>query len=387
MKFSKRIEDISPYFFSNIVPLCSSLNDIINLASGDPDLPPPYEVIEELKKALLEKDFHKYPPYLGIMRLKEKISEWMSRRFNVELDPEREVITMRGTKNAILQLLLALCDKGDYVIVPNPYYPTYRVSVKFVGAFSVDVPLDCKNDFLPDLEVLKPSILRKTKAMILNYPNNPTGKRAEKEFFSEIVNFCSKWGIILIHDNPYSEVFENSPPPSILEVDGAKNIAVELHSFSKTYNMQGFRIGWVCGNRKILQALSVIKTNTEIGVFYPIQRAAIKALEIYDKFVPKMRHLYKKRRRLLKDFLDMTDCYYLDADSTLYVWTKINYEINKSTDFIINLLKKYGVWITPGVIFGKYGEGFVRFSITQPEGKIKEGMRKFIKYLKEQQRN
>ena len=262
MKFSKRIEGVSSYFFSK---MALSNNDIINLASGNPDLPPPYEVVEELKEALSEKDFHKYPPYLGIMRLKEKISEWMMRRFNVDLDPESEIITMRGTKNAIFQLLLAICDEGDYVIIPDPSYPAYRASAKFVGAIPVYIPLDFKNDFLPDLEAIKPSILKKTKAMILNYPNNPTGKRAEKEFFSEIVSFCRKWNIALIHDNPYSEVFENSAPPSILEIDGAKDIAIELHSFSKTYNMQGFRIGWVCGNRKILKALSVIKTNTEKG--------------------------------------------------------------------------------------------------------------------------
>jgi LL-diaminopimelate aminotransferase len=386
MKLPERIKGIPPYIYAEMDRAIKKAKekglDIINLAHGDPDLKPPEEVIEELKRAIREKGSHMYPSYWGTIELRQKISEWMKKRFSVELDPEKEVMVLIGAKEGITHLFLALCDKGDYAVIPDPAYPTYKTSAIFSEAIPFEVPLIKENDFLPDLESIKEYILKKAKVIILNYPNNPTSKKVNKEFFKEVVDFCSKWGIYIIHDAAYSEIYENEPPPSILEIEGAREIAVELHSFSKTYNMQGFRIGWVCGNREILKALSIIKTNTDSGVFNPIQRAGIKAIETYDRFVPNLRNIYKKRRKIIKDYLKKVGLNYYDSDSTIYIWTELKIERKDSMKIVSELIDRKGVMIGPGAGYGKYGEGYLRFSITNNEEKIKEGVEKFIEYLK-----
>jgi len=386
MKVPERIKGIPPYIYAEMDKAIKRAKekglDIINIAHGDPDLLPPKEVIEELKKSLSEKDFHLYPPYWGLISLREKISEWMKKRFNVNLDPENEIMVLIGAKEGITHIFLALCERKEYSLIPDPSYPTYKTSAIFAESVPFDVPLLKENDFLPDLNSIKPKILNKAKILILNYPNNPTTKRADKKFFKEIVEFCSKWGIFLIHDNAYSEIYEDEPPPSVLEIDGAKEIAVELHSFSKTFNMQGFRIGWICGKREILKALSIIKTNTDSGVFIPIQKASMKALELYDKFVPELRKKYKKRRNLFKEYFDKFGWKYFNSDSTIYLWTEINLKNKNSLEIVSDLIDKKGVMIGPGAGYGKYGEGYLRFSMTQPEERIKEGLERFFEYIK-----
>lgn len=390
MEFPERIKGIPPYLYAEMDKAIKKAKDkgfnIINLAHGDPDLLPSEEIIEELKKSLKEKEFHKYPSYWGMLSLREKISEWMKKRFNVNLDPENEIMILIGAKEGITHLFLALCDKGDYSLIPNPSYPTYKTSAIFAESIPFDVPLLRDNEFLPVLNSIKKDVLKKSKVLILNYPNNPTSKKANINFFKEVIDFCLKWKIYLIHDNAYSEIYEDEPPPSILEIDGAKEIAVELHSFSKTFNMQGFRIGWACGNKEILHSLSIIKTNTDSGVFIPIQKASIKALEIYDKFVPNLRERYKKRRKILKSYLDKIGWEYYNSDSTIYVWSEINLKEKDSMKLVSDLIDKKGVMIGPGAGYGKYGEGYLRFSLTQSEEKIKEGMEKFLEYLEEKQK-
>lgn len=386
MKLPARIKGIPPYIYAEMDKAIKRARekglDIINIAHGDPDLRPPEEVLETLKVSLSEDESHKYPSYWGTMELREKISEWMMRRFNVHLNPEDEIMILIGAKEGITHLFLALCDKEDYALIPDPAYPTYRTSAIFAESTPVTVPLLKENDFLPDLNSIDEKILNKSKVLILNYPNNPTSKRANREFLEEVVNFCLKWGIYIIHDNAYSEIYEDEPPPSILEIKGAREIAVELHSFSKTYNMQGFRVGWACGNKDILKALSIIKTNTDSGVFNPIQKACIKAIEIYDKFVPKIREVYKRRRKLVKRYLDEMDWKYFDSDSTIYVWAEINLKEKSSMKIVSDLIDKKGVMIGPGAGYGKHGEGYLRFSITQPDERLKEGMERFVEYLK-----
>lgn len=385
MNLPERIKGIPPYIYAEMDRSIKKAKekglDIINLAHGDPDLRPPEEVVEELKRALSEKDFHKYPSYWGMIELREKIAEWMKKRFSVKLDPEKEVMVLIGAKEGITHLFLALCDKGDYALIPDPSYPTYRTSAIFSEAIPHEIPLLKENEFLPDLQSVKEDILKKAKVIILNYPNNPTSKKADIEFLKEIVEFCSKWGIYIIHDAAYSEIYENEPPPSILEIEGAREIAVELHSFSKTYSMQGFRIGWVCGNSDILKALSIIKTNTDSGVFTPLQRAGIRAIEIYDRFVPELREIYRKRRKILKSYLDKIGFNYYNSDSTVYVWAEIESDNKNSIKLVSDLIDKKGVMIGPGAGYGKYGEGYLRFAMTQPEERIREGMERFINYL------
>jgi len=385
MNLPERIKGIPPYIYAEMDRSIKRAKekglDIINLAHGDPDLEPPEEVMEELKKALSEKNFHKYPSYWGMIELREKIAEWMEKRFSVGLDPEKEVMVLIGAKEGITHLFLALCDKGDYALIPDPSYPTYRTSAIFSEAIPHEIPLLKENEFLPDLHSVKEDILKKAKVIILNYPSNPTSKKADREFLKEIVEFCSKWGIYIIHDAAYSEIYEDEPPPSILEIEGAREIAVELHSFSKTYSMQGFRIGWVCGNSEILRALSIIKTNTDSGVFTPLQKAAIKAIEVYDRFVPKLREIYRKRRKILKSYLNKIGFNYYNSDSTIYVWAEIESDNKNSIKLVSDLIDSKGVMIGPGAGYGKSGEGYLRFAITQPEERIREGMERFLDYL------
>lgn len=386
MRLPERIRGIPPYIYAEMDKAIKRARekglDIINIAHGDPDLKPPEEVIEELKKALSEKDFHKYPSYWGIIDLREKIAEWMKKRFGVDLNPEEEIMVLIGAKEGITHIFLALCDKEDYALIPDPAYPTYRTSAIFSEAIPHSIPLLKENDFLPDLNSIKTDIINKSKVMILNYPNNPTSKKADKRFFKEVVDFCHKWGIYIIHDNAYSEVYEDEPAPSILEIDGAKDIGVELHSFSKTYSMQGFRIGWVSGNKDILKSLSIVKTNTDSGVFVPVQKAAIRAIEIYDKFAPEIREIYKRRRKLVKVYLDRLGWKYYDSDSTIYIWTEMDRGQNDSMKIVSDLIDKKGVMIGPGAGYGRYGEGYLRFSVTQPDERIEEAMERFVNYLK-----
>ncbi len=385
MKFPERIKGIPPYIYAEMDKAIKRARekglDIINIAHGDPDLKPPVEVIEELKNSLSEEDSHKYPSYWGIIDLREKISEWMKKRFGVHLNPEEEVMVLIGAKEGITHLFLALCDKEDYALIPDPAYPTYRTSAIFSEAIPHSIPLLKENDFLPDLNSINIDIINRSKVIILNYPNNPTSKKADKNFFREIVDFCHKWGIYIIHDNAYSEIYEDKPAPSILEIDGAKDIAVEIHSFSKTYNMQGFRIGWVCGNKEILKSLSIIKTNTDSGVFIPLQKAAIKAIEIYDEFVPEIREIYKRRRKIVNDYLDKIGWKCYNSDSTIYIWAEMNIKKRGSMKIVSDLIDKKGVMIGPGAGYGKYGEGYLRFSLTQPDKKIKQAMERFVDYL------
>ncbi len=385
MKLPKRMDGVPPYLYAELDSVIEKAKragkKIINIAHGDPDQPAPKAVIEELHRSSSEKGAQLYPNYWGLRSLREKIAEWMKKRFDVTLDPENEIMVLIGAKEGITHLYLALCDKGDYALVPNPAYPTYYTSVIFAQGTPIYMPLIEENDFLPDLNSFKKEILKQTKLMIINYPNNPTSKKASISFLQELVEFCKRWGIYIIHDTAYSEIYEDEKPPSLLEVKGSKNIAVELHSFSKTYNMQGYRIGWVCGNKDIIRALAVIKTNTDSGVFIPIQKAAMKALEIYDEFVPGVRELYRRRRKIIHGFLDKIGWEYVPSDATTYIWAKMNVKNKDSMKLVISLVQKTGVVVGPGAGYGKHGEGYLRFSLTQPDEKIKEGMEKFIGHL------
>jgi len=385
MKLPRRMDGVPPYLYAELDNVIKEVKkqgkEIINIAHGDPDQPAPKVVIEELHSSSNEKGAQLYPNYWGLLPLREKIAKWMKKRFGVTLDPENEIMILLGAKEGIIHLYLALCDNDDYALVPDPAYPTYNTSVIFAQGVPIHMPLVEKNDFLPDLDGFEQKVLRQTKVIIINYPNNPTSKKADISFFKKLVEFCRKWGIYIIHDTAYSEIYEDGKPPSLLEIDGSKNIAVELHSFSKTYNMQGYRIGWICGNKEMIKALAVVKTNTDSGVFIPIQKAAMKALEIYDEFIPGVRELYRRRRKIIHGFLDKIGWDYVRSDATTYIWTKMKTKDKNSMKFVINLVQKTGVVVGPGAGYGKYGEGYLRFSLTQPDEKIKEGMQKFTDYL------
>ncbi|RKX69266.1 LL-diaminopimelate aminotransferase [candidate division WOR-3 bacterium] len=386
MEFPKRVKEVPPYLYAEMDNVIAEIKrqgkEIINIAHGDPDLTPPVEVIEELKRSAGMKDAHLYPTYWGMIELRERIAHWMEGRFGVKLDPEKEIIILIGAKEGITHLFLALAESGDYGLIPDPAYPTYKASAIFADAVPIELPLLPENDFLPDLGSIDSGVLKRTKVLIINYPNNPTTKVADRRFFQELVEFCRQHRIYIIHDHAYSEIYGGDPPPSILEIEGAREIAVELHTFSKTFNMQGYRIGWACGGKDLIRALAIIKTNTDSGVFVPIQRAALKAFEVYEGFIPSLRERYQKRREIIQGYLRDLGWNYYPSDATIYVWTRMGVG-NDSMRFVTELIRKYGVMIGPGAGYGKYGEGFLRFSLTQPEAKIREGMEKFIAFTRE----
>ncbi|HID32924.1 MAG TPA: aminotransferase class I/II-fold pyridoxal phosphate-dependent enzyme [bacterium (Candidatus Stahlbacteria)] len=382
MEFPDRVEKVSPYLYAEmdnvILKMKKEGKQIINIAHGDPDLLPPEEVIEELCYSAHAETAHLYPTYWGMVELREKIANWMKHRFRVSFDPMSEVMILIGAKEGITHLFLGLCQKGDLALIPDPAYPTYKASAIFADAVPVEVPLLANNDYLPDLDALT----TEARIIIINYPNNPTSKKADLDFFKRLVEFCQKHGIYIIHDHAYSEIYGETPPPSIFEVEGAKEIAIELHTFSKTFNMQGYRIGWACGGKDLIRALAIIKTNTDSGVFVPIQRAALKALEIYDNFIPSLRERYQKRRKIIQDYLKDLDWEYYPSDATIYVWAKMGIRYN-SIKFVTDLIKRHGVMIGPGGGYGRYGEGYLRFSLTQPDEVIKEGMERFTAFVHE----
>ncbi|OPX18482.1 hypothetical protein BXT86_01030 [candidate division WOR-3 bacterium 4484_100] len=385
IKLPERMAGVPPYLYAEMDKVIqearNSGKEIINIAHGDPDLMPPQEVIEELSHRAGKPGAQLYPPYWGLIELREDIARWMGKRFGVELSPEDEIMILIGAKEGLTHLYTALCDRGDYALIPDPAYPTYKTSVIFAEGMVHYFGLKQENDFLPELKEITKNLHKKTKLMIINYPNNPTTKKGDITFFKELVSFCRRHNIYLIHDNPYSEIYETDPPPSILQVDGAKDIAVELHSFSKTFNMQGYRIGWICGNKDMIKALAVVKTNTDSGIFLPIQYAAIKALELYETFVPGLREIYKKRRKIVQGYLEKIGWQYYRSDSTIYVWTRMDERFKDSMKFVIGLIKEKGVMIGPGAGYGRYGEGYLRFSLTQPEEKLRTGMERFLEFV------
>ncbi len=385
IKLPERMAGVPPYLYAEMDKVIQqareSGKEIINIAHGDPDLMPSQEVVDELIRTAKVPGVQLYPPYWGVVELREKIAWWMEKRFGVKLSPENEIMVLIGAKEGITHLYTALCDRGDYALVPDPGYPTYKTSVIFAEGIIQYFGLRQENDFLPDLEEIEEKLNKRTKLMIINYPNNPTTKKSDLAFFKRLISFCQKHRIYIIHDNPYSEIYEGEAPPSILQVEGAKDIAVELHSFSKTYNMQGYRIGWICGNAEIIKALSIVKTNTDSGIFLPIQFAAIKALDVYDEFVPGLREIYQRRRRIVQEYLEKLDWQYYPSDTTIYVWTKMDKRFNDSMKFVIELIKDKGVMIGPGAGYGRYGEGYVRFSLTQPDDKLRTGMERFMQFV------
>lgn len=377
---SDRLKKLPPYLFVEIDKAkrkaVSQGRDIIDFGIGDPDMPTPDFIIEALNKALKDPANHHYALDAGLPRLREAIARWYLKRFNVELDPHTEVCPLIGSKEGIAHLPLAIVNPGEKVLVPQPSYPPYRSSSIFAGAEVVVMPLLEENDFLPDL-----SKIQNARLIFVNYPNNPTSACADTDFYSKLVNQASKRGIIVASDLAYSEIyFDQEKPTSFLEIEGAKDIGIEFHSLSKTFNMTGWRIGWVSGNRDIISALAKVKSNIDSGVFQAIQIAAVAALESDGTFTQKMRNIYQERRDVLIEGLTSIGLEHKRPRATFYVWIKVP-KGNTSTQFSKLLLEEADVIATPGVGFGDYGEGFIRMALTVPVERIKEAVKRIKKVL------
>ncbi len=368
VKWAKRIEELPPYLFAEIDAKKQEVKakgvDIIDLGIGDPDIPTPQNIIDALNKAAQDPSNHRYPSYEGMLSFREAAASWYKERFGVIVDPKTEVVTLIGSKEGIAHTPLAFIDPGDVVLVPDPGYPVYTVATSFAGGLSHLMPLLKENDFLPDLDAIPEGIRKKAKLMFINYPNNPTSAVTEKWFFKEVVEFASKYNILVCHDAAYTEVsYDGFKPPSFLEVDGAEEVGMEFHSLSKTFNMTGWRLGFAAGNNKAIAGLGKIKTNIDSGVFQAVQHAGIEGLKNYSLGMVERRKIYEERRNLFCKGLHEIGLKHHTPKATFYVWFEVPEGIS-SKDFASKLLTEAGIVVTPGNGFGKYGEGYIRVSIT-----------------------
>jgi len=374
--YADRIKHLPPYLFAAIDKAKQEAKDrgvdVIDLSVGDPDLPTPAHIIEALGRAARDPSNHQYPSYEGKLAFRKAMADWYQRTFGVNLDPEKEVLTLIGSKEGIAHAPLAFINPGDTALVPDPAYPVYRTATAFAGGEPVVMPLLRENRFLPDLEGIDPAVAKRAKLIFLNYPNNPIGASADRQFFKELIDFARDYKIVVLHDNPYSEIYyDGHRSMSILELEGARDVAVEFHSLSKTYNMTGWRIGSVVGNAEVVAGIGKIKSNIDSGTFGAVQDAGIAALQSPAEFVEEIRKVYRHRIEILYRALKDLGLELEKPRATLYLWAWAG---GSSIEYAGRLLERTGIVATPGVGFGKYGEGYIRFSITQPTERIEEAV-------------
>ncbi len=377
-ELANRLHRLPPYLFAEIDKTKRELRkqgkQLIDLGVGDPDRSTPKHIIEKLTEAAKDPQNHRYALDMGLPQLREAIAQWYLRRFNVRLDPVTEVLPLIGSKEGIGHIPMAFVNNHDVVLVPDPAYPVYQGGSIFAGAEIYYMPLLEKKDFLPDLDAIDTQIARRAKMMFLNYPNNPTSAIAGTDYFKKVVEFASEYGIIVCHDAAYTEIaFDGYRPPSFLEVEGAKEIGVEFHSLSKTYNMTGWRVGFAVGNAKILEGLSRVKSNLDSGIFQAVQLASVEALTGSQDFLQELTRVYQERRDLLVDGLAALGWNVRRPKATFYVWITVPPGFT-SSELTRALLQRAGIVVTPGNGFGKMGEGYIRMTLTTPKENIQEAL-------------
>ena len=375
---AERLKRLLPYLFKEIDRKKAEVKargvDIIDLGVGDPDLPTPPHIIEALKKAADDPANHRYPSYSGMVGFKEAAAEWYGERFGVALDPTREVVSLIGSKEGIAHFPLAFVDPGDVALVPTPAYPVYHIATIFAGGESHFMPLLEENRFLPDLEAIPKDVARSARVLFINYPNNPTAAVADLGFFERVVAFARRYGIIVCHDAAYTEMsFDGYRPPSFLEVECAKEVGLEFHSLSKTYNMTGWRIGFAVGNQRAIEGLGAIKSNVDSGVFQAVQMAGIASLRGDQACVREMVETYTTRRDLMVAGLRAAGFELEVPKATFYLWVRVPAGYT-ATRLATRLLEEAGLVVTPGNGFGGPGEGYFRMALTQKRGRLSEAI-------------
>lgn len=376
MELSQRLRSLPPYHFAaynqKIAELRASGVDIINLSIGDPDLSTPPEVLAALAESAQEPVNQRYPEYEGMPALREAFAAWFQRRFGVELDPRRQMITLIGSKEGLAHLPMAVMNEGDVALMPNPAYPVYPTAVALAGGVCYDLPLSAERGWLPDLGAIPADTLARARTLWLNYPNNPTGAAATLAFFEEAVAFARAHDLLLINDMAYSEVrYDGARPPSILQIPGASDVAVEFYSFSKAYNMAGFRLGMMVGNALVCEGLTRLKSNIDTGVFRPLQVAAVRALELPEQWLSERNAIYQRRRDVLVSALRELGMRVDVPEAGLYLWPQAPAG-ETSSAFAMRMLSEAAVAITPGTNFGSQGEGYLRITLTAPDERIAE---------------
>jgi aspartate/methionine/tyrosine aminotransferase len=375
-----RLNSVEEYYFSKKMSQVRQMlldgKPVLNMGIGSPDLAPHSSVIDALTTAMLDNKAHEYQSYQGIPELREAMSCFYQTHFGVLLDQNSEILPLMGSKEGILHISMAFLNPGDEVLIPNPGYPTYSSVSKLVQAEEILYDLIEENDWCPNFEKLEQTDLSKVKLMWVCYPHMPTGANGSKELFQKLIAFGKKHSILIVNDNPYSFIL-NEKPISILQVEGAKEIAIELNSLSKTFNMAGWRVGMVSGKASFLEAILKVKSNMDSGMFYGIQKGAVKALQLDKDWFYLQNKIYSKRRNLIFQLAKKMGCFF-DVNSVgLFVWAKLPNNQCSSEDFIENILKEKNIFITPGTIFGSNGEGYIRFSLCISEQKIQEAINRF----------
>ena len=385
MQVADRLQKIPPYLFvtlrNKIAKARAEGVDVINLGVGDPVDPTPQSVIDELCRQAQDPINHQYPidEEKGMLAFRQEVARWYARRYGVELQPEGEVLGLIGSKEGCHHFILGVVNPGDVVLMTDPGYPAYRASIYMGNAEPYPMPMLARNDYFPDFDQIPPAILKRAKAMFLNYPNNPTGACATRAFFNKAVEFARAHDIAVCHDNPYSEIlFDDQEALSFLSVPGAKDVGIELNSLSKPYNMTGWRIGMAAGNRQILAALCKVKENTDSGIFNAIQYAGIQALRQEDRNIPKMMEIYVRRRNLVLETFAKIGLSFTPQKGTFYLWIPVPRGTN-SIDFTTALFEKAAVMVAAGTAYGRHGEGYIRISLTVPDRRLEEAMERIRK--------
>lgn len=369
-----RLNNVKEYYFSmklrEVAALRNAGKPVINIAIGSPDLHPSTKVIEAIKNAVELPNAHQYQSYQGIPELRDGMAQFYKEKYNVTLNPASEILPLMGSKEGIMHISLAFLNKGDQVLIPNPGYPTYASVTNLVEATSIFYNLNAENNWLPNFEEIEKNDLTKVKIMWVNYPHMPTGAVATKEDFKQLIAFAKKHTILIVNDNPYSFIL-NENPISILEVDGAKDVAIELNSLSKTFNMAGWRVGMVVGDAQIIKTILEVKSNMDSGMFLGIQKGAVEAFKLSNDWFQQLNKIYEKRRALVWQIFDALNCTYNATIGGLFVWAKIP-EGQTSEALTDKLLYEKDVFITPGTIFGTNGEGYIRASLCVDEATLTE---------------
>ncbi|GIW17717.1 MAG: LL-diaminopimelate aminotransferase [Tepidiforma sp.] len=380
MKLARRVEALPPYLFAEISKKIAAKRaqgvDIVTFGIGDPDLPTPRHILDALHQAAEDPVNHRYPESEGLPELREAIARYYQRRFEISFDPLKETLPLIGSKEGIGHIALCFIDPGDVALVPDPAYPVYEIGTMFAGGESYRLDLRRENGWLPDLDAIPDDVARKAKVLWLNYPNNPTGAVAPLEFFEKAVAWAKKYDVAILHDNPYCDVaYDGYEPVSIFQVPGAKDVAVEFNSWSKAYNMTGWRIGMVVGNAQMVDALMRVKSNLDSGIPQAIQKMAIAAIDGPQDCIEEHNRIYQRRRDRIVEVLRKCG---LEVDlpkASLYVWAKLPEGVT-SADYAARLIDETGVVVTPGRGYGLNGEGYIRLSVTTPDDRLEEGMRR-----------
>lgn len=385
VEYAERLRHLPPYLFAEIDRLkreeVKKGADLIDLSIGDPDLPTPKHIVESLKRAAEKPEHHRYPSYEGMLSFRQAVAGWYNRRFGVHLDPLTEVLSLIGSKEGIGHIPLAFTGPGDVVLYTSPGYPVYPVGALFAGAEGYPLPLLESNNFLPELASIPEDVLKRARLLFINYPNNPTGATADEDFFKKVVEFAGRHNIIVCHDAAYSEIYyDGKKPASFLQTPGAKDVGIEFHSLSKTYNMTGWRLGFAVGHRGVIAGLGKIKTNLDSGVFQAVQEAGISALNTEDADLSGIRQTYQQRRDALYTGLTEQGIHVIKPEAAFYLWARCPKGFD-SRSFASHLLEKAAVVATPGVGFGQPGEGYIRFALTVPVERIGEAVRRIGKSL------